>query len=161
MSPMQMITPFLWFNDQTEEAVTFYALIFKRSKIKTSTCYGDAGPGPKGSVMTASIVIEGQEFVSLNSGPIFTFTPAISFVVNCRTQAEVGRLWTRLSEGGEPGQCGWLKDKYGVSWQIILTNLTRLLTDRDPVKANSVMQAMLKMNKVDIAALKAAYGSAK
>jgi len=155
---MQKITPFLWFNDQAEEAVKFYASVFKNSKIKTITRYGDAGPGPKGSVMTASIVIEGQEFVALNGGPIFAFTPAISFVVNCRTQAEVDRLWDRLSEGGEPGQCGWLKDKYGVSWQIVPTILTRLLTDRDPVKANRVMQAMLQMNKIDIAALKAAYG---
>ena len=155
---MQKITPFLWFNDQAEEAVKFYASVFRNSKIKTITRYGDAGPGPKDSVMTASIVIEGQEFVALNGGPIFTFTPAISFVVNCRTQAEVDRLWNRLSEGGEPGQCGWLKDKYGVSWQIVPTILARLLTDRDPVKANRVMLAMLKMNKIDIAALKAAYG---
>jgi predicted 3-demethylubiquinone-9 3-methyltransferase (glyoxalase superfamily) len=155
---MQKITPFLWFNDQAEEAVKFYSTIFKNSKIKTITRYGDAGPGPKGSVMTASIVIDGQEFVALNGGPIFTFTPAISFVVNCRTQAEMDRLWDRLSEGGEPGQCGWLKDKYGVSWQIVPTILTRFLTDRDPVKANRVMEAMLKMNKIDITALKAAYG---
>jgi len=155
---MQKITPFLWFNDKAEEAVKFYASVFKNSKIKTITRYGDAGPGPKGSVMTASIVIEGQEFVALNGGPIFTFTPAISFVVNCHTQAEVDRLWDRLSEGGEPGQCGWLKDKYGVSWQIVPTILTRLLTDRDPVKANRVMQAMLKMNKIDISTLKVAYG---
>jgi predicted 3-demethylubiquinone-9 3-methyltransferase (glyoxalase superfamily) len=155
---MQKITPFLWFNDQAEEAVKFYSKVFKNAKIKTITRYGDAGPGPKGTVMTASIVIEGQEFVALNGGPIFTFTPAISFVVNCRTQAEVDRLWDRLTEGGEPGQCGWLKDKYGVSWQIVPTILTRLLTDRDPVKANRVMQAMLKMDKIDIAALKAAYG---
>lgn len=155
---MQKITPFLWFNDKAEEAVKFYASVFKNSKIKTITRYGDAGPGPKGSVMTASIVIEGQEFVALNGGPIFTFTPAISFVVNCHTQAEVDRLWDRLSEGGEPGQCGWLKDKYGVSWQIVPTIQPKLLTDRDPVKANRVMQAMLQMNKIDIAALKAAYG---
>lgn len=155
---MQKITPFLWFNDQAEEAVKFYSKAFKNSKIKTITRYGDAGPGTKGSVMTASSVIEGQEFVAMNGGPIFTFTPAISFVANCRTQAEVDRLWDRLSEGGEPGQCGWLKDKYSVSWQIVPTILSRLLTDRDPVKANRVMQAMLKMNKIDISTLKVAYG---
>lgn len=154
---MQKITPFLWFNDQAEEAARFYTKIFKKAKIGSIIRYGDAGPGPKGSVMTASFVIEGQEFVALNGGPIFTFTPAISFVVNCRTQAEVDRLWNTLSEGGEPGQCGWLKDRYGVSWQIVPAVLTRLVTDRDQVKANRVMQAVLKMNKIDIAALKEAY----
>lgn len=156
---MQKITPFFWFNNQAEEAVQFYTKIFKNSKIKSISRYGDAGPGPKGSVMTANFLLEGQEFVALNGGPIFTFTPAISFVVNCRTQAEVDRLWDKLSAGGEPGQCGWLKDKYGVSWQIVPTILVRLLNDRDPVKANRMMQAMLKMNKIDIARLKQAYGS--
>jgi len=155
---MQKITPFLWFNDKAEEAIKFYTSIFKHSKIKSVARYGDAGPGPKGSVMTASFLLEGQEFVALNGGPIFTFTPAISFVVNCRTQAEVDRLWDNLSAGGEPGQCGWLKDKYGVSWQIVPTILVKLLSDRDPVKANRVMQAMLQMKKIDIAQLKQAYG---
>ena len=155
---MQKITPFLWFNDKAEEAIKFYTSIFKHSKIKGVTRYGDAGPGPKGSVMTASFLLEGQEFVALNGGPIFTFTPAISFVVNCRTQAEVDRLWDNLSAGGETGQCGWLKDKYGVSWQIVPTILVKLLSDRDPVKANRVMQAMLQMKKIDIAQLKQAYG---
>jgi predicted 3-demethylubiquinone-9 3-methyltransferase (glyoxalase superfamily) len=155
---MQKITRFLWFNDKAEEAIKFYSSIFKHSKIKSVARYGDAGPGPKGSVMTASFLLEGQEFVALNGGPIFTFTPAISFVVNCRTQAEVDRLWDNLSAGGETGQCGWLKDKYGVSWQIVPTILVKLLSDRDPVKANRVMQAMLQMKKIDIAQLKQAYG---
>jgi predicted 3-demethylubiquinone-9 3-methyltransferase (glyoxalase superfamily) len=155
---MQKITPFLCFNDKAEEAIKFYTSIFKHSKIKSVARYGDAGPGPKGSVMTANFLLEGQEFVALNGGPIFTFTPAISFVVNCRTQAEVDRLWDNLSAGGETGQCGWLKDKYGVSWQIVPTILVKLLSDRDPVKANRVMQAMLQMKKIDIAQLKQAYG---
>jgi predicted 3-demethylubiquinone-9 3-methyltransferase (glyoxalase superfamily) len=156
---MQKITPFLWFNDKAEEAMKFYTSIFKNSKIKTVTRYGDAGPGPKGSVMTASFLLEGQEFVALNGGPQFTFSPAISFVVNCRTQSEVDRLWEKLSAGGEKLPCGWLKDKYGVSWQVVPTILVKLLNDRDPVKANRVMQAMLQMKKIDIAMLKAAYGS--
>jgi predicted 3-demethylubiquinone-9 3-methyltransferase (glyoxalase superfamily) len=155
---MQKITPFLWFNDKAEEAMKFYTSIFKNSKIKAVTRYGEAGPGKRGTVMTASFLLEGQEFVALNGGPIFTFTPAISFVVNCRTQAEVDRLWDKLTAGGEPGQCGWLKDKYGVSWQVVPTILVKLLNDRDPAKANHVMQAMLQMKKIDIAALKVAYG---
>lgn len=154
---MQKITPFLWFNDQAEEAAKFYTKIFKKSKIKSIARYGDAGPGLKGSVMTASFEIDGQEFVALNGGPIFTFTPAISFVVNCRTQAEVDRFWEKLSEGGEKGQCGWLKDKYGVSWQIVPTILEKMVADRDRVKSNRVMLAMLRMTKIDIAALKEAY----
>jgi predicted 3-demethylubiquinone-9 3-methyltransferase (glyoxalase superfamily) len=155
---MQKITPFLWFNDQAEEAAKFYTSIFRKSKIKNIARYGDAGPGPKGSVMVVSFEIEEQEFNALNGGPIFKFTPAISFVVNCRTQAEVDRLWEKLSAGGEKGQCGWLTDKYGVSWQIVPTILGKLVADPDPVKSNRVMQAMLKMNKIDIATLRAAYG---
>jgi predicted 3-demethylubiquinone-9 3-methyltransferase (glyoxalase superfamily) len=155
---MQKITPFLWFNDQAEEAMKFYTSIFKNSKVKTVTRYGDAGPGPKGSIMTASFLLEGQDFIALNGGPQFTFSPAISFVVNCRTQAEVDRLWEKLSAGGEKLPCGWLKDKYGVSWQVVPTILVKLLNDRDPVKADRVMQAMLQMKKIDIAALKEAYG---
>jgi predicted 3-demethylubiquinone-9 3-methyltransferase (glyoxalase superfamily) len=154
---MQKITPFLWFDNKAEEAVKFYTSVFKNSKIKGITRYGEAGPGPKGSVMTASFLLEGQEFVALNGGPVFTFTPAISFVVNCRTQAEVDRLWDKLSAGGEPGQCGWLKDKFGVSWQIVPTILVKLLNDRNLVKGNRVMQAMLKMSKIDIATLKKAH----
>jgi predicted 3-demethylubiquinone-9 3-methyltransferase (glyoxalase superfamily) len=154
---MQKIIPFLWFDNKAEEAVKFYTSVFKNSKIKGITRYGEAGPGPKGSVMTASFLLEGQEFVALNGGPVFTFTPAISFVVNCRTQAEVDRLWDKLSAGGEPGQCGWLKDKFGVSWQIVPTILVKLLNDRNLVKGNRVMQAMLKMSKIDIATLKKAH----
>ncbi len=154
---MQKITPFLWFNDQAEEAAKFYTKIFKNSKIKSIARYGDAGPGLNGSVMTASFEIDGQEFVALNGGPIFTFTPAISFVVNCRTQAEVDRFWEKLSEGGEKGQCGWLKDKFGVSWQIVPTILEKMVADRDREKSNRVMLAMLQMTKIDIAALKEAY----
>jgi len=156
---MQKITPFLWFHNKAEEAMTFYTSIFKNSKIKSVSRYGDAGPGPKGSVMTASFLLEGQEFVALNGGPQFSFSPAISFVVNCRTQSEVDRLWENLSSGGEPGQCGWLKDKYGVSWQIVPTILAKLLSDPDPGKSGRVMQAMLQMTKIDIAALKKARGN--
>ncbi len=155
---MQKITPFLWFNDQAEEAVKFYTKVFKNSKIKSITRYGDAGPGPKGSVMTASFLLEGQEFVALNGGPVFTFTPAISFVVNCRTQAEIDRFWDKLSAGGEKVECGWLKDKYGVSWQIVPDILSKLLTSPDTRRTNRVMQAILKMKKFDIAELKKAYG---
>jgi predicted 3-demethylubiquinone-9 3-methyltransferase (glyoxalase superfamily) len=155
---MQKITPFLWFNDKAEEAMKFYTSIFRNSKIKSVTRYGDAGPGPKGSVMTANFLLDGQEFVALNGGPQFTFSPAISFVVNCLTQSEVDRLWEKLSAGGEKQQCGWLKDKYGVSWQIVPTILVKLLNDRDPEKSKRVMQAMLQMNKIDIALLKKAHG---
>ncbi len=155
---MQKITPFLWFNNNAEDAAKFYTSIFKNSKIKAVARYGDAGPGPKSSVMTASFLLEGQEFTALNGGPVFSFTPAISFVVNCRTQTEVDSLWEKLSAGGEKSVCGWLKDKYGVSWQIVPTILGKLLADRDPVKSNRVMQAMLKMTKINIVALKKAYG---
>ena len=155
---MQKITPFLWFNDKAEEAVKFYASVFKNSRVKTIARNGDAGPGPTGSVMTVSFLLEGQEFVALNGGPVFSFTPDVSFVVNCRTQAEVDRFWEKLSDGGEKGQCGWLKDKYGVSWQIVPTVLGKLASDRDPARSNRVMQAVLTMTKIDIAALKAAYG---
>ncbi len=155
---MQKITPFLWFNDKAEEAVKFYTSVFKNSKVKAIARYGDAGPGPKGSVMTVSFQLEGQEFVALNGGLAFSFTPAVSFVVNCRTQAEVDRFWGKLSAGGEKGQCGWLKDKYGVSWQVVPTVLSKLVSDRDPARSNRVVQAILKMTKIDIAALKTAYG---
>jgi predicted 3-demethylubiquinone-9 3-methyltransferase (glyoxalase superfamily) len=155
---MQKITPFLWFDDQAEEAVEFYTSIFANSKIQDIARYGEAGPGPTGSVMTVSFQIERQNFVALNGGPIYHFTPAISFVVDCKTQAEVDRLWERLTaDGGQPEQCGWLTDKYGISWQIVPSRLMELLTDPDPGKANGVMQAMLAMTKIDIAALEAAY----
>ena len=154
---MQKITPFLWFNDKAEEAMNFYVSIFKNSKVGTVTRYGDAGPGPKGSVMSATFQLEGQDFYALNGGPQFTFTPAISFFVNSETQQEVDELWDKLSEGGRKDRCGWLQDKYGLSWQIIPTILSTMLRDKDPAKANRVMQAMLQMSKIDIARLKQAY----
>ncbi len=159
---MQKVTPLLWFDDKAEEAAKFYASIFKNSKIKSVTRYGEEGARaagrPKGSVMTVVFELEGQEFIGLNGGPVFTFSPAISFVVNCKTQKEVDELWEKLSEGGEKGQCGWLKDKYGVSWQIVPTVLGEMLQDKDPKKSRRVMEAMLKMDKIDIETLKQAYG---
>ena len=154
---MQKITPFLWFNDQAEEAMNFYTAIFKNSKIGSVSRYGEGGPGPQGSVMTAIFELNGQEFMALNGGPLFTFTEAISFFVNCETQAEVDELWEKLTEGGEESQCGWLKDKYGLSWQIVPTALGELLSDPDAEKAGRVMNAMLQMKKIDIAGLRAAY----
>lgn len=154
---MRKITTFITFNDQAEEAVNFYVSIFGNSKIVSVSRYGEGGPGPKGSVMSASFILEGQEFMALNGGPHFTFTNGISLFVNCATQAEVDELWERLSEGGEKGPCGWLKDKFGVSWQIIPTALGELLGDKDPQKSSRVMQAMLRMTKIDIAALRRAY----
>ena len=158
---MQKITPFLWFDNQAEEAVNFYTSIFKNSKIKSVTRYGEAGAEasgrPKGTVMTVTFELEGQEFIALNGGPHFKFTEAISFVVNCETQGEVDELWEKLSEGGEKGQCGWLKDKYGVSWQIVPTVLGEMLQDKDPKKSEKVMKALLQMGKIDIKTLKQAY----
>jgi predicted 3-demethylubiquinone-9 3-methyltransferase (glyoxalase superfamily) len=154
---MQKITPFLWFDGQAEEAMTFYTSIFKNSSILGVNRYGDKGPGPAGSVMSGTFVLEGQTFMALNGGPIFTFTPAISFFVDCETQEEVDELWDKLSAGGEPSRCGWLKDRFGVSWQIIPRTLGRLLQDPDPVKAQRVMAAMLQMGKIDIEKLKQAY----
>jgi len=154
---MQKITPFLWFDDQAEEAMNFYVSIFKNSKIVSVTRYGEGGPRPKGMVMTATFQLNGQEFMALNGGPEFTFTEAISFFVNCETQQEVDELWEKLSEGGEKGQCGWLKDKYGVSWQIVPSALGELMNDKDPEKSKRVMEAMLQMNKIDIQTLKQAY----
>jgi predicted 3-demethylubiquinone-9 3-methyltransferase (glyoxalase superfamily) len=156
---MQKITPFLWFDSNAEEAVNFYVSIFKNSRIGNVVRYGDAGPGPKGSVMTVAFHLDGQEFMALNGGPYYQFSPAISFFVNCETQQEVDELWERLSEGGEKIQCGWLKDRFGVSWQIIPTVLLELQNDKDPVKSKRVMEAMLQMKKLDIQALKRAYDS--
>ena len=154
---MNKITPFLWFDNQAEEAVQFYTSIFENAEVLSVNRYGEAGPGPAGSAMTLSFRIEGQEFVALNGGPIYRFTPAISFAVDCKTQEEVDRLWERLTaDGGQPVQCGWLTDKYGISWQIVPTRLVELLSDPDPEKANRVMQAMFTMIKIDIAALEAA-----
>jgi|ERR1700722_10000760 len=157
---MQKIVPFLWFDDKAEEAVNFYVSIFKNSKVGRVTRYGEAGPRPKGSVMSATFQLEGQEFFALNGGPMFKFTEAISLFVNCETQAEVDELWNKLSAGGQESQCGWLKDKYGLSWQIIPTVLGRMLGDENPEKAKKVMQAMLQMAKIDIDQLRKAYGEA-
>jgi predicted 3-demethylubiquinone-9 3-methyltransferase (glyoxalase superfamily) len=154
---MQKITPFLWFDGQAEEAMNFYVSVFKNSKVGSVTRYGEAGPGPKGTVMSATFQLEGEEFFALNGGPQFSFTPAISFFVNCETQEEVDKLWEKLSAGGKKDRCGWLKDKYGLSWQIIPTILGTLLRDKDPEKAKRVMQAMMGMDKIDIALLEQAY----
>ena len=154
---MQKITPFLWFDGQAEEAMKFYTSIFKNTKTGSVSRYGDAGPGPKGSVMSATFELEGQKFMALNGGPHFKFTPAISFFVNCETQQEVDELWEKLSAGGAKNRCGWLTDKFGVSWQIIPTALGELLGDKDPEKSKRVMQAMLQMEKIDIAGLRQAY----
>jgi predicted 3-demethylubiquinone-9 3-methyltransferase (glyoxalase superfamily) len=153
---MQKITPFLWFDGKAEEAARFYASVFKNSKMLSVSRYGEAGPGPQGSVMTVAFELDGEKFVALNGGPTYTFSPAVSFVVNCETQQEVDHYWERLSEGGEEVQCGWLKDKYGLSWQIVPTVLPELLQDKDPEKRKRVMAAMLKMVKLDIEALKRA-----
>ena len=152
------ITPFLWFDHQAEEATNFYTSIFKNSKRGTVMRYGEEGPGPKGTVMSTTFELEGQEFIALNGGPMFTFSPAISFFVKCDTQAEVDHFWEKLSAGGEIQPCGWLKDRYGVSWQIVPTVLGEMLADEDPEKAGRVMRAMLQMKKLDIEGLKRAYG---
>jgi predicted 3-demethylubiquinone-9 3-methyltransferase (glyoxalase superfamily) len=157
MESQQKITPFLWFDNQAEEAMNFYVSIFRNSQVISIRRYGEAGPGSKGTVMTASFEIEGQEFMALNGGPQYKFTEAISFFVNCETQEEVDELWEKLSEGGEKGPCGWLKDKYGVSWQIVPTVLGEMLSDPDPEKSERVTKAMLQMKKIDIEGLKKAY----
>jgi len=154
---MQKITPFLWFDGTAEEAMNFYVSVFKNSRIRSVTRYGEAGPGPQGTVMSATFQLDGQEFMALNGGPHFTFSPAISFFVNCATQAEVDELWEKLSAGGEKQRCGWLRDKYGVSWQIIPAALGEMLQDRDSGKSTRVMQAMLEMGKIDIERLRQAY----
>lgn len=154
---MQKITPFLWFNNNAEEAINFYISIFKNSKILSVMRYGDAGPGPKGSIMGGSFEIDGNEFKVLNGGPQFTFTPAISFFVHSETQEEIDHLWERLSEGGEKINCGWLKDKFGISWQIIPSILGKYLSDPNPIKSNNVMIAMMQMKKIIIKDLQDAY----
>lgn len=154
---MQKITPFLWYDTQAEAAANFYCSIFKNSKITSIARYGDSGPGPKGSVMTVAFELDGQPFTALNGGPHFKFTEAVSFVVNCETQAEVDRYWDKLLEGGQPSQCGWLKDKYGLSWQIVPNELMEMLQDKDPQKSQRVMAAMMKMIKLDIPTLQKAY----
>src|SRR5215472_9651132 len=157
MRYMQKITPFLWFDDKAEEATHFYVSLFKNSKIDSVSRYGDAGPGPKGKVMTVAFQLNGQQFTALNGGPLFKFTEAISLMVNCETQQEVDELWDKLSAGGEKSRCGWLKDKYGLSWQIIPTALGKLMSDPDREKAGRVMQAMMQMDKIDIKLLEQAY----
>ena len=159
---MQKITPCLWFNDQAEEAMRFYVSVFKNSKVGRVTRYGEAGAKvsgrPKGSVMTATFEIEGQEFMALNGGPHFTLSEAVSFIVKCDTQKEIDTFWEKLSEGGEKGVCGWLKDKFGLSWQIVPTVLSDMMQDKDAEKTNRVMEAILQMKKLDIARLQEAYG---
>ncbi|HYS54485.1 MAG TPA: VOC family protein [Thermoanaerobaculia bacterium] len=154
---MQKISPFLWFDNQAEEAAKFYTSIFKNSKIKNVSRYGDAGPGPKGQVMVVAFEIAGQEFVALNGGPQFKFTEAVSFVVNCEDQKEVDYYWDKLSAGGQIVECGWLKDKYGLSWQVTPTILNNMLQDKDGAKSQRVMKAMLQMKKIDIPTLQKAY----
>jgi predicted 3-demethylubiquinone-9 3-methyltransferase (glyoxalase superfamily) len=158
---MQKLTPFLWFDDKAEEAANFYVSLFKNSKIGDIVRYDEAGAKasgrPAGSVMVIEFQLEGQEFVGLNGGPHFKFTEAVSFVVHCETQQEVDEFWEKLSEGGEEGQCGWLKDKYGLSWQVVPTVSIEMLKDKDPQKSHRVMQAVLQMKKLDIETLKRAY----
>ncbi len=154
---MQKITPFLWFDNNAEEAINFYVSIFKNSRIVSTTRYGEAGPGPKGTVMSATFQLDGQEFFALNGGPQFKFSPAISLFVKCETQQEIDALWEKLSAGGAKNRCGWLQDKYGLSWQIIPPVLGEMLSDKDPRKSQSVMQAMLQMDKIDIKRLEQAY----
>jgi predicted 3-demethylubiquinone-9 3-methyltransferase (glyoxalase superfamily) len=154
----QKITPFLWFDNQAEEAVNFYTSVFKNSKIGGLSRYGDEGPGPKGTVMVATFEIEGQEFMALNGGPQFKFTPAISFLVNCDTQNEIDELWNKLtSDGGQEVECGWLTDKFGLSWQIVPVVFGKMIQDKDQGKVGRVMQAMMKMKKMDIQKLEEAY----
>ena len=153
---MQKITPFLWFDNNAEEAMNFYVSVFKNSRISTVTRYGEAGPGPKGSVLTATFELEGQKFVALNGGPRFKFTEAISFVINCETQEEIDYFWDKLtSDGGQESMCGWLRDKFGLSWQVVPTEIGSLLTGE---KANQVMQAIMQMKKLDLSTLRRAAG---
>lgn len=154
---MQKIVTFLWFNDNAEEAARFYISILRNSEIVRISRYGEAGPGPAGSVMAVDFRLSGQDFTALNGGPQFRFTEAISLLVRCETQDEVDELWEKLSEGGEQGPCGWLKDRYGLSWQIVPTVLGTMLSDSDPAKAQRVMAAMLQMGKIDIQGLQRAY----
>ena len=154
---MQKITPCLWFDNNAEEAVNQYLSIFKNSKVNKVLRCGDAGPGPKGSVLTIAFQLEGQDFIALNGGPIFKFNEAISLSVDCKSQLEVDDLWAKLSDGGQESQCGWLKDKFGLSWQVVPSALVEMLQDPDPEKSKRVMAAMMQMGKIDIAKLKQAY----
>jgi len=154
---MQKITPFLWFDNNVEEAVNHYLSIFKNSKVEMMSRYGEGGPGPAGAVMVAKFQLDGMEFLALNGGPHFKFTEAVSFVISCETQDEVDYYWDRLSEGGEESQCGWLKDKFGLSWQVVPSVLGQLVGDPDPEKSGRAMNAMMQMRKLDIAALQSAH----
>ncbi|HEX4388559.1 MAG TPA: VOC family protein [Steroidobacteraceae bacterium] len=155
---MQKIVPFLWFDSQAEEAAQYYVALFREGRILKIVRFGDAGPGPKGAVMTVSFELYGQQFTALNGGPQFPFTEAISLVVNCPTQEEIDRLWSTLArDGGRPGACGWIKDRYGVSWQIVPPLLPELIADPDAVKSQRTLRAMMKMGKLEIATLKRAY----
>ena len=153
----QNITPFLWFDDNADEAVNFYLSIFKDSRLLDTKRYGETGPGPKGTIMTATFELNGQQFIALNGGPRFKFTEAVSFVVKCETQEEIDYYWDKLLDGGEPQRCGWLKDRFGLSWQIVPAQLSELFGGNDPQRAGRVMQAMMQMVKFDIAKLKQAY----
>jgi predicted 3-demethylubiquinone-9 3-methyltransferase (glyoxalase superfamily) len=154
---MQKVTPFLWFDTEAEEAMQFYLSIFKNSRVLEVSRYGEAGPGPAGSVMSANFVLDGQEFIALNGGPHFKFNEAVSFFIRCGSQQEVDDFWEKLSAGGEKSRCGWLKDKFGVSWQVVPTVLFEWLHDKDREKSRRVMQAMLQMTKLDIDGLQRAY----
>ncbi|AXV36720.1 MAG: hypothetical protein CIT01_00175 [Methanobacterium sp. BRmetb2] len=154
---MQKIVPFLWFDGKAEEAAKFYTSIFKNSKIGRITRYGEVGPGSEGGVMSVAFQLEGQDFYALNGGPLYTFTPAVSFFVKCETQEEIDDLWEKLSEGGETQGPGWIKDRYGLSWQVVPTLLNELLNDPDPEKSQRVVEAMLEMDKLEIEKLKQAY----
>lgn len=160
MAIKSKISPFLWFDNNAEEAAKFYTSIFKNSKIVNTSYYGDNMPLPKGTVLTVAFELEGQPFTALNGGPVFKFTEAISFMISCETQAEVDEFWNKLTEGGQPSQCGWLKDKFGLSWQVVPTILGKLMSDPNPKKAGAVAQAFMKMTKFDIAALEKAYNEA-
>ena len=158
--PVQAITPFLWFDNKAEEAANFYVSIFKNSRVLSTTRYGDAGPGPSGTAMTVSFLLDGQQFTALNGGPTFPFTPAISFVVNCETQVDVDEFWAKLTAGGNEGQCGWLTDRFGVSWQVVPAGLMELLKEPDPQKSTRVMNSLMQMKKLDLAALRRAGAQA-
>jgi predicted 3-demethylubiquinone-9 3-methyltransferase (glyoxalase superfamily) len=158
MSNKQKITTFLWFDNNAEEAMKFYVSVFKNSKIANVARYGEAGPGPRGTVMVGTFELEGQQFMALNGGPLFKFTEAVSLVIDCNTQEEVDYYWNKLTaDGGAPSQCGWLKDKFGLSWQVVPSILGELMSDKDAAKSKRVMEAMLQMSKIDIAKLKQAY----
>jgi predicted 3-demethylubiquinone-9 3-methyltransferase (glyoxalase superfamily) len=162
---MHKISPCLWFDDNAEEAVNFYVGLFRNSRILSIAHYGEAGSQasgrPKGTVMTITFELGGQEFMALNGGPVLTFSPAVSFMVGCETQEEIDKLWEKLSEGGEPGECGWLKDRYGVSWQIVPVVLEEMMQEGDSEKTERVMEALIQMKKLDIATLRRAYEGSK